>query len=202
MLKIGITGGIGTGKSEVSKILEKLGAKVFYADVIAKNLLDTEPVIKQKVKKVFGGDIYLPDGFIYRKKLAKLIFLDSQLKETLEKIVHPKVIDFIKNEFDLLEKSGNHKTAFIEAALIYEAKVDEILDYVIVVDAPEDMCIDRVMKRDSICREDVINRLKAQMNQNNKIKLSDFLIKNRDNLSRLELNVKFLYNLLNKMAGN
>lgn len=99
MLKIGITGGIGSGKSEVCKIIEKLGSKVIYADNLAKDILDTDEEVKKRVKKEFGEDIYLSEGSVDRKKLAKLIFNDETLKSNLENIIHPNVIKHIQNIF-------------------------------------------------------------------------------------------------------
>lgn len=200
MLKVGITGGIGTGKSEVCRMLEELGAKVLYADNISKNLLDTEPTIKARVKKVFGEDIYGHDNLLDRKKLAKLIFFDLTLKEKIENIVHPKVVDFVLKVFDKYEKSEKQKVVFLEAALIYEAEVDKILDYVIVIDAPEDICIQRVVKRDMSNSDAVISRIKSQMEPEKKVKMADFVIKNYGDINKLETNVKFLYKLLNQIA--
>ncbi|MBU1423623.1 MAG: dephospho-CoA kinase [Bacteroidetes bacterium] len=200
MLKIGITGGIGSGKSEICKIIEKLGSKVIYADNLAKDILDTDEEVKKRVKKEFGEDIYLSEGCVDRKKLAKLIFNDETLKSNLENIIHPNVIKHIQNIFKKLE--GKHKTQliFLEAALIYESKVNEILDYVIVVYAPEELCIKRVMNRDNTKSANVLSRLKSQMPPEIKISKADFIIHNDENLLKLETNVKFIHNILNKLA--
>lgn len=200
MLKIGITGGIGSGKSEICKIIEKLGSKVIYADDLAKDVLDNDEGVKKRVKKKFGEDIYLSEGRVDRKKLAKLIFNDESLKLNLEKIVHPNVIKHIQKIFNKLE--GKHKTQliFLEAALIYESRVNEILDYVIVVYAPEELCIKRVMNRDNTKCEDVLSRLKSQMLPEIKISKADFIIHNDEDLSKLETKVKFIHNILNKLA--
>ncbi len=200
MLRIGITGGIGSGKSEVCKILENLGSIVIYADNIAKYILDNDEIVKRRVKKEFGDDIYLTGGYVNRKKLAKFIFNDESLKFNLEKIIHPKVIKHVQYIFNELER--NHKTQliFLEAALIYESKIDEILDYVVVVHAPEELCIKRVMNRDKTKSEEVLSRLKSQMSPEIKISKADFLIHNDEDLSKLENNVKFIHNILNKIA--
>lgn len=200
MLKVGITGGIGTGKSEVCRILEKLGSVIIYADDLAKEILDTDEYIKHKVRKTFGEDLYASDGKLNRKKMARLIFLDENLKIILEKIVHPVVIQQIIEKFKQLGKANKHKLVFLEAALIYETGIDEILDYVIVVDAAEDVCIKRVMQRDDVGEGEVVLRIKAQMPAADKVGLADFVIHNDNEKQKLETNVKFFYNLLNQMA--
>lgn len=200
MLKVGITGGIGTGKSEVCRIFEKLGSVIIYADDLAKELLDTDKSIKQKVRKTFGEDIYSSDEKLNRKKMARLIFLDESLKVNLEKIVHPVVIQKIIDKFEQLDKLKQHKLVFLEAALIYETGIDELLDYVIVVDAAEDVCIKRVMQRDNVGENEVVLRIKAQIPAADKVGLADFVIHNNNEMRQLETNVKFFYNLLTQMA--
>lgn len=200
MLKVGITGGIGTGKSEVCRIFEKLGSVIIYADDLAKEILDTDESIKQKVRKAFGKELYNADGKLNRKKMARLVFLDESLKVNLEKIVHPVVIQQIIEKFKQLEKSNKHKLVFLEAALIYETGIDELLDYVIVVDAAEDVCIKRVMQRDNVGKDEVVLRIKAQMPAAEKVGLADFVIHNNNEKRQLETNVKFFHNLLNQMA--
>lgn len=200
MLKIGITGGIGTGKSEVCKILEESGATVLYADSIAKNLLDSDKSIKSQVKKIFGNEIYDQNDRIDRKLLAKKIFLDSNLKKQLESIVHPVVINFILKAFQEIEEKKDKTVVFVEAALIFETGFNENLNYTIVVDSDIETCIARVMKRDKVSRDDVLNRIKSQVEQKEKIKLADFVIHNNSTIDELKKNVHFIYKLLLKIA--
>ncbi|RCK77357.1 MAG: Dephospho-CoA kinase [Ignavibacteriae bacterium] len=200
MLKIGITGGIGTGKSEVCKILEESGATVLYADSIAKNLLDSDKSVKSQVKKIFGNEIYDQNDRIDRKLLAKKIFLDSNLKRQLESIVHPVVINFILKAFQEIEEKKDKTVVFVEAALIFETGFNENLNYTIVVDSDIETCIARVMKRDKVSRDDVLNRIKFQVEQKEKIKLADFVIHNNSTIDELKKNVHFIYKLLLKIA--
>ena len=196
MLKIGITGNIGTGKTEVCKILESLGAPIIYADEIAKILTSSDESIKQVIRKLFGDEVYNPNGTLNRKIISHLIFKDAKLKSKLEKIVHPKVINFIINKFNEFQLSKNYKIVFVEAALIYESNVDKILDYVIVISSSENDCITRVVKRDKVSKAEVLNRLKTQMCMKDKIKMADFIIHNNGTLIELKEKVYFLYNLL------
>ncbi len=202
MLKIGITGGIGTGKSEVCKILEELGAPVLYADVIAKNLLDTDENIKSEIKKLFGVDIYDHNNKINRKLLAKKIFLNDDYKNKLENIVHPVVTNSILKIFKNLEVKKDTPLIFVEAALIYETGFNKNLDYTIVINSDIETCINRVMKRDNVSRDDVINRIKSQIHQKKKVELADFVIHNNSTIEDLKKNVKFIFDLLMKIKAN
>lgn len=201
MLKIGITGGIGTGKSEVCKILEQLGAYVLYADDLAKDLLDSNPNVRAQVKKIFGDQIFNNQGKVDKKLLAKKIFFDENLKTQLENIIHPIVIEHILNQFKNIQENSNKPLAFVEAALIFEANFNQYLDYTIVVDSDIENCIARVMKRDNVQKEDVLSRIKNQMDPKKKLMLADFIIRNNSTLDELKKNVTFIYTLLTKIAN-
>ena len=105
-LAIGITGGIGSGKSEVCKIFSSHGASVLYADVIARELIDTDPLIKKRIQRAFGADIYLPDGTLNRKQMARLAFSDDSLKEKLNAIVHPSVLEYLESKIKQFKKNN------------------------------------------------------------------------------------------------
>ena len=201
MLKVGITGCIGSGKTEVCKILEELGAPVIYADTIAKDLLDEDEGVKRQVIKLFGTQAYNAVGKVDRKLLARKIFFDEKLKHQLEKIVHPVVIEYILKKISEIQNNLNYKVAFVEAALIFETEFHKNLDYTIVVDSDIDLCVERVIKRDKISKQEVINRIKSQLNPQKKLQLADFIIKNNSSLAELKQNVKFIYNLLIKISN-
>ncbi|MDP2209308.1 MAG: dephospho-CoA kinase [Bacteroidota bacterium] len=200
MLKVGITGGIGSGKSAVCKIIEKFGNPILYADDIAKELLFTNDAVKKRIRYEFDEDIYDEKGSIDKKKLAKLIFFDSKLKTKLENIVHPFVIDYVKKQFKKFESSNEYKIIFLEAALIYESGVDELLDYVVVVNADQERCINRVIERDKTSRDDVLGRINAQMDPKQKVEMADFVIHNNGDINSLNTNVEFIYKLLLKIS--
>lgn len=200
MLKVGITGGIGTGKSEVCKIIEDLGSPVLYADDVAKELLNTNPKIKSYVKKIFGDQIYNSQGKVDKKLLAKKIFFDENLKIQLENIVHPIVIKHIQDQFKKIQEGSDKSLAFVEAALIFETNFNKYLDYTITVVSDIENCIKRVMERDNVQREDVLSRMKNQMDPQKKAMLADFVIYNNSTLDELKKNVTFIYNLLRKIA--
>lgn len=174
MLKIGITGGIGSGKSLVCDVFRKLGVSVFNADLAAKHLMNNAPGIKQKIIDTFGANVYLKDNSLDRKKLASIIFNDKIALEKINAIIHPEVRDF----FDTWAEQ--QKTAYViqEAAILFETGQIEQFDIIVLVTAPIDIKIERVMQRDKISREQVMDRMKNQLPDNEKISKSDFVIVN------------------------
>ncbi|MCX7762741.1 MAG: dephospho-CoA kinase [Candidatus Kryptonium sp.] len=199
ILTVGVTGGIGSGKTTVCKFFEELGAKVIYADDLAKKLMEDDENLKSKIKKMFGEEAYI-GGKLNRKFIAEIIFSNEEKKKQLESIVHPAVIKKIIAEFKKISKEKTHSFVIVEAALIFESGFDSELDYVIVVDADEEVKIKRIMERDGCSREEVLKRMKAQMNPTKKRKLADIVIQNNDDIQTLKEKVKFLYSLLQKLS--
>lgn len=173
MLRIGLTGGIGSGKSTVAKIFELLGIPVYYADAVSKNLYNTDPELMASIKKHFGEDLY-EEGMINKSKLAALVFSAPQKLELLNQLVHPPTIRAA--EAWMMKQSTAY--AIKEAALIFESGSASGLDYVIGVQAPLSLRVKRVMDRDHVSREDVYSRINRQMDENIKMKLCDFIIIN------------------------
>jgi dephospho-CoA kinase len=174
MLKVGITGGIGSGKSTVSRIFELLGIPVYYADTAAKEIMQTDEALKLAVKEHFGADIYGPDGKLDRAALGKIVFNDKDKLELLNSIVHPATIRHS-------DEWANRQTSpyvIKEAALLYESGSFQYLDKIIGVFAPQPMRIERVMKRDHVTREEVLARINKQIDDNIKMRLCDYVIHN------------------------
>lgn len=177
MLKIGLTGGIGSGKSTVAQIFEILGIPVFYADDQAKKLLDENEELKKSIIKNFGDTIY-NDGKLNRSLMASIVFNDKEKLALLNSLTHPAT----KKAGEEWMKKQVSPYAIHEAALIFEANVNDRLDYVIGVSAPEELRIERTKKRNNATHGDVINRIKQQMNEDEKMKRSDFIITNDEQL--------------------
>lgn len=177
MLKIGLTGGIGSGKSTVAQIFEILGIPVFYADDQAKKLLDENEELKKSIIKNFGDTIY-NDGKLNRSLMASIVFNDKEKLALLNSLTHPAT----KIAGEEWMKKQVSPYAIHEAALIFEANVNDRLDYVIGVSAPEELRIERIKKRNNATHGDVINRIKQQMNEDEKMKRSDFIITNDEQL--------------------
>ena len=173
MLKIGITGGIGSGKSTVAKVFEVLDIPVYYADDAAKRLMNEDEQLKEKIQLQFGNEVY-KNGQLDKKHLANIVFKSPQQLALLNALVHPATLQ------DAERWMQKQSTAYAikEAALIFESGAHEHLDYVIGVTAPAPLRILRTMQRDGITREEVIARLDKQMDDTIKMKLCDFVINN------------------------
>lgn len=197
---LGLTGGIGSGKSLVASYLEKYGAKVLYADQIARKIIDTNKLIKKKIIHTFGKEVYLPNGHLDRSKVADLIFKYPELKSILNKIVHPATIRVIDETIKKLKIKEGTRLVVLEAALIFEAGVERKFDYILVVNAPINIRISRLIKRDKISREKIRNRIKSQISNREKITRADFIINNIGTKKDLEKISKFLYDLLIQTA--
>ena len=197
MIKIGITGGIGCGKSEVCKQLRKAGIPIIPSDLLARKLIDTDEKIKQELIKAFG-DIYTPDGLLNREKVAAIIFRDQRAKETINRIVHPVVIAKEHQILDRIRNSGKFKIAGVEAGLIYEAGSDQFFDLVIVVAASPETVIRRLKNRDGLTEEQIQQRIQSQMPLSEKINRADYVIYNNGSLEELKIEIEKLLQWLNK----
>lgn len=173
MLKIGITGGIGSGKSIVSNIFKVLGIAVFDADFVAKQIMNENKIVQQQLIDAFGESVFL-NNELNKKYLANIVFNDAYQLEKLNAIVHPATIE-AGNQWVKQQKS-----IYIlkEAALLFESGSAADLDYIIGVYAPKIVRIKRVMQRDNANEQAVINRMNKQIDENLKMKLCDFVIIN------------------------
>ena len=173
MLKIGLTGGIGSGKSTVAKVFEVLGIPVYYADEAAKQLMNEEGQLKQQIKKIFGATVYR-NGLLDRKYVADIVFKNPDKLQLLNALVHPATI----NDAQKWMQKQRSSYAIKEAALIFESGAQQQLDYVIGVYAPTPLRIQRTMQRDGITGEEVMARINKQLDETSKMQLCDFVIIN------------------------
>ncbi|MFL5809512.1 MAG: dephospho-CoA kinase [Flavisolibacter sp.] len=175
MLKIGLTGGIGSGKTTVAKIFELLNVPVYYADDASKRLYHTDYDLIQNIKKHFGEDVYNNEQ-LNRSKLAAIVFNDPKKLELLNQLVHPPTIR------DAREWMASQTTPYAikEAALLFESGSAEGLDYVIGVRAPSHLRIKRAMDRDQLSKDQVLSRANRQINEEIKMRLCDFIIENNE----------------------
>jgi dephospho-CoA kinase len=173
MLKIGLTGGIGSGKTTVAKVFELLNVPVYYADEASKRLYHTDAALKAAIVKHFGAEIYVND-LLDRGRLAQLVFDAPEKLELLNTLVHPPTLR------DAEQWMARQAAPYIikEAALLFETGSAGQLDYIIGITAPVPLRIKRVMDRDNISREQVQNRMDRQMDENIKMRLCDFIIHN------------------------
>ncbi len=176
-IRVGVTGGIGSGKTLVCKVIETLGYPVFYSDIVAKTITDTDPLVITQVKKIFGDGIYY-NGMLNRKKVAKLVFTNNDLLAGLNSIVHPAVARAFEQW--CLQNSSS-QLVFKEAAILFETGVYLELHKTILITAPEDIRIKRVIERDGCTESEVRARMANQMTDEEKKRLADFTIDNSSN---------------------
>ena len=191
MLKIGLTGGIGSGKTTVAAIFEVIGIPVYYADIAAKNLMNENKIVKDAIQNNFGKNSYL-NGKLNREYLAKTVFNNEEKLALLNSIVHPATI----NDADIWMKKQTSSYIIKEAALLFESGSNKYLDLIIGVSAPMELRIQRTMIRDKINRKQVMDRISKQMPEETKLCLCDFIILNDEHQMLipqvLELHQKFL----------
>ncbi|PZE17042.1 dephospho-CoA kinase [Putridiphycobacter roseus] len=190
---VGITGGIGSGKTYVARILESMGYPVFYSDQVSKSLLATSPEIIKAVTKLLGTKAYFEDGTVNKAYVAGKIFSDQDLLLQMNAIMHPAV----RNAFQTFFKNQNAPLVFNEAAILFETGAHENLDKTILVVAPEKVRIERVLKRENISIAQVKERIEKQWADEKKLALSDYIIKNGNNDMLLPQINEILQSLLN-----
>ncbi len=173
MLKIGLTGGIGSGKTTVAKIFELLDIPVYYADIEAKRIMNEDSQLKEEITRHFGSKAY-PSNELDRSYIASIVFNDKAKLELLNSLVHPATI----RDGNSWMKKQVSPYSIKEAALIFESGVQEHLDYVIGVSAPLDLRIKRSVSRDAVTAESVKSRMSKQMDEETKLSLCDFIIHN------------------------
>jgi len=175
MVRVGLTGGIGSGKSTVAHVFEILGIPVYYADKEAKRLMNEDPEIRKQLIHHFGQEAY-SDNLLNRRFIAEIVFRDKQKLQLLNSVVHP--ITIARAE----QWMHQHTTPYVvkEAALIFESGSHEGLDFVIGVSAPLNIRILRTIKRDGVTREEVLARMENQIQESIKMRLCDFVIRNDD----------------------
>ena len=173
MYKVGITGGIGSGKSTVSRILAECGVAVYTSDDRAKELMASSQVLRDKIVDMFGEEAYL-DGKLNKPYLAQRVFSNPEALAKLNSIVHPAVMD----DFDRWaeEQEGNY--VVLESAILFEANLDSRVDCVVSVLAPEELRIKRAMQRDGASREDIVRRIANQISDDERTERSKYAIVN------------------------
>jgi dephospho-CoA kinase len=182
MIKLGLTGGIGSGKSTVAKVFESLGVSVFYADNEAKKFLYHEEV-KAKLQALYGSRILDERREVNKAVLASIVFTDEKELAKLNALIHPLLeMEFLK----WAESKKDEQYIVKEAAILFEAGFDKSVDKVLSVSAPVDHRIERVIKRDSVNRQQVLDRISKQWTDEQREAKSDFVINNADNQMILE----------------
>lgn len=192
-LRIGITGGMGAGKSTVCKIFEQIGVPIYDADSRAKWLMHNEPELKKEIKNNFGWDSYNRKDELNREYLAKVVFNNHEKLELLNKLVHPAV----KQDYEQWTIQHREKPYSLkEAALLFESNSYKNLHKVIVVTCPIEMRIERITKRDHVKKEDILKRIQNQSTDKQRLSRADYVIYNDGNRSLIEQALKIHHQIL------
>ncbi|MCX6157650.1 MAG: dephospho-CoA kinase [Ignavibacteriota bacterium] len=189
---IGITGGIGSGKSEVCRLLHKRGYKVIFADLIAKELYKKDKTLAKKVVTAFGKDILNYKGVISLAKLREKVFSSKTNFRKINNIVHPTVIKYLMN----IIKGAKQKIVIIESALVFDTDFYKYLDYVIMVYSNKKNRLQRIMIRDGAKKKEIEKIMSFQLDEKEKIERSDFVVVNNKPIEDLEKDIEFLSKIL------
>jgi dephospho-CoA kinase len=200
MLKVGLTGGIASGKSTVSRMFEQLGCKVIDSDRITRQLFEPGNPVNAAVAEAFGPQVVAPDGSIDRKVLGELVFESAALRERLNSIVHPAIkarqSEFLAN----VATEDSHAVAIVEAALIVEVGTYKNYDKVIVVTCPPKIQRQRLRERSGLTPEQIETRIASQMPMEEKVKVADFVIDNSGDIAWTRQQVEEVYRQLRAIA--
>lgn len=197
MITVGITGGIGSGKTTVANVWEKLGAHVVFADVLAKELMHSDPGLKNKLIQTFGNQSYTKSGELNKPHLIKEAFQENRVEE-LNAIVHPVIRQEIQSRIASAQKNGVKLFAYEAAILLNEGRPDYV-DKVLIVKGERTTRIERVAKRDAISGSAVIERMAKQPDFESLAHLADYVIENNGTLPELEKKAEALYR---ELIGN
>lgn len=193
MKVIGLTGGIACGKSTVSKMLAELGAAIIDADMIAREVIKKGTPVWQKVKETFGEEYFRPDGEVDRQKLGELVFSSPEALRKLNSITHPAIQEHVLSEIERLKSMGGYKAVVVDAALLIEAGWCDMVDEVWLVIADREIQIERLMKRNGLTRQQALNRINSQMDQDIKKRYADRIIDNSNGLEYTRKQVERLW---------
>jgi dephospho-CoA kinase len=201
MLKVGLTGGIASGKSTVSKIFARIGAHVLDADEVARELLLPGQPAWRRLRQAFGEEFFHPDGTVKRKQLRKLVFANPEKRNQLNAIVHPEVMKEINRRSEILSSSLQSTVLVVDVPLLLEVGVADRFDKIVVVDVRESVQINRLVQRDGISEEEAKQALKVQMPLSEKVELADYVIDNNSTLADTEIEVRKVWEELLVLAG-
>lgn len=192
MFVIGLTGSIGTGKSEAARQLEALGASIISADEVGHEAYTPNTEAWEQVIAAFGDDILQDDGDIDRRKLGAIVFSDPSQLEKLNQIMHPRMARMVADKIGVLRDQGVN-VVVVEAALLFEAGWDTLVEEVWVTDSPEHIVIGRLKERNGLSEEEAKKRINSQMGRAERIERSDFVINNSGDMADLGNAIKELW---------
>lgn len=193
MLIVGVTGGIGSGKSTAARILGELGAYVFDADQVAKELIETNRELQLELIDEFMDDIIDSTGEIVKSKLARIGFSNLANQEMLNEIIHPFVIQANEDKIEKLRQQNGAELYVVDAPLLFEANMDQRCDYTILVYTRLNLRLQRALKRGTLTRDEILRRMDLQMPEEEKMELANYVIDNNSDEAHLRQEVIRIY---------
>ena len=200
-LLVGLTGGMGSGKTLSASFFKDFGAFILDADLICRKLVEPGQAAWKEIEAVFGKEIFTGSGNLDRRKLADIIFGDPEKKQTLEDILHPKVFEFERLEYDAIRKEHPNALVIVDAALLIESGNYKKMDKVIVVNSDEKNRISRILARSELSRDEIADRIKNQMPSDEKVRYADFVLENSLDKGNLLSKVKEIHTKLALLAA-
>lgn len=192
---VGLTGGIGSGKSAVARLLSRYGLPIIDADAVGHEVTSTDPAVRAALRDAFGEQIFAPDGTLRREQLAAIVFADPQARQRLNVIMHPPMRQRIDAQVAACLAAG-HLIVAVDAALLGEADLVSRMDYLVVVYAPLKARVERIRRRNGLSEEQVCARMAAQMPLEEKVRLADYVVENTGSVFALRAQVRALYSWL------
>lgn len=198
-LVLGVTGGIASGKSVVAQMLESMGAPVIDTDILARWVVKPQKPAWKEIVAYFGDKVLEENGHLDRKKLSDIVFKDPVKRKKLEGFTHPAIMEELARQVNEIAKKNPEAVIQAVVPLLIEINAQDHFHKVLVVHVPEEIQIERLVKRDGIAREEAANILKAQMPIDDKLAYADFVIHNENSLEETERQVKALWKKLNEI---
>jgi dephospho-CoA kinase len=200
-LLVGLTGGMGSGKTLAASFFKQLGAFILDADLICRKLVEPEQPASREISEIFGKEVFTASGVLDRKKLANIIFKNPQKKGILEGILHPKIFEIEELKYEAIRKEHPNAVVIVDAALLIESGNYKKMDKVIVVNSDEKNRINRIISRSQMSQNEVKARIDNQMPSEEKVQYSDFILENLLDKDSLRSNVIDIYKQLEHLAA-
>lgn len=193
MIKIGLTGGIGSGKTTVSEIIKNFSISVIDADIISREVLIKYPQINDSIRKEFGDDYFESDGNLKRRKLGNIVFKDKVLRQKLENLIIPYIKKEIFQKIDELETRGE-KYCVVDSPTLFESGFNRFMDYIVLVYVDKNTQFNRIKSRDLLNENEIKNRINSQIKVEDIIPIVDFVIRNNGTLDETKIYVEQMIN--------
>ncbi len=198
---IGVTGGIGSGKSLFSRKLSKLGVYIINADKIARELIDKNKMLQMKIVDKFGSEVFDKEGNLQRRKLGQLVFANSQLLKQLNVIIHKSLLNEINKRIDSILSKNSQSVIAVDMAIIFEIGSESMFDYIVTIDAPLNLRIKWLQKNRGWTKKEIMDRINSQMDVEKKIEKSDFIIKNYGSIKDMTSKASKFLRLINSLSS-